>query len=223
MDMRSPIREVTVQKGAQVGATVGILENVIGYVMSHVKNAPVLMLTADAELAKLRMESYITPMIQQSGLQDLVKSADEVNVRKTGKTDVKVEWIGGGFLIPLGSRNPAKLRSVSIQYLLEDEIDGYPDEIGKDGLIPGHAARGGYSRLDLAREVQTTPDILDKLLRKLGRKSSEPSTHPPITQRLKNGDLFITNYEKRQRKPPSAEPEAVAERQKKFRENVTSL
>lgn len=133
MDMRSPIREVTLQKGAQIGATVGILENTIGYIISHVKNAPVLMLTADAELAKLRMESYITPMIQQSGLQDLIKSIDEVNPRKTGKTDVKIEWIGGGFLIPLGARNPAKLRSVSIQYLLQDEIDGYPDEIGKDG------------------------------------------------------------------------------------------
>ena len=133
MDMRSPIRELSLQKGAQICATVGILENTIGYIISHVKNAPTMMLTADAELAKFRMESYITPMIQLSDLEHLIKSADETNRRKTGKTDKKLEWVGGGFLIPLGAKNAAKLRSFSIQYLLEDEIDAYPYRVGKDG------------------------------------------------------------------------------------------
>ena len=97
------------------------------------------------------------------------------------------------------------------------------DEIDKDGLIPGHAARGGYSREDLAREVHTTNNNLNKLLAILGRKYHQPSTQLPITQRLKNGDILITNYEKRQRRKDSDTPEAVAERVKKHRENVTPL
>jgi phage terminase large subunit GpA-like protein len=129
----SPVREVAFMKGVQICATVGVLENAIGYCIAHVRTAPVMLLTADAELAKLRMESYITPMLQFSGLEGLIKSSDEKNTRKTGKTDKKIEWFGGGFLIPFGAQNANKLRSMSIRYLLRDEIDGYPDVVGKDG------------------------------------------------------------------------------------------
>lgn len=133
LSVDSPVREVSVQKGVQICATVGILENAVGYYIDAVKTAPMMLLTADAELAKLRMESYITPMLQFSGLEHLIKSADEKNTRKTGKTDRKIEWTGGGFLIPFGAQNANKLRSVSIEILLRDEIDGYPDTVGKDG------------------------------------------------------------------------------------------
>lgn len=133
LSVDSPVREVSVMKGVQLGLTVGVLENAIGYFIDHVRTAPVMLLTADAELAKLRMESYITPMLQFSGLQHLIKSADETNTRKTGKTDKKIEWVGGGFLIPFGAQNANKLRSLSIEILLRDEIDGYPDVVGKDG------------------------------------------------------------------------------------------
>ncbi len=133
LDVRSPVREVSVMKGSQVCMTVGVLENFIGYSMEHVKNAPMMMVTADAELAKIRMESYITPMMQQSDLMDLIQSTDETNTRKTGKTDKKVEWRGGGFLIPFGAVNPNKLRSLSIRFMLKDEPDGWPDAVGKDG------------------------------------------------------------------------------------------
>jgi phage terminase large subunit GpA-like protein len=133
LSLDSPVRELDFMKGAQVGATVGILENAIGYVIDHVKTAPTMLLTADAELAQLRMESYITPMLQYSDLMDLIQSADTTNSRKTGKTDKKLEWAGGGFLVPFGARNADKLRSISMQYLLEDECDAFPDTVGKDG------------------------------------------------------------------------------------------
>jgi phage terminase large subunit GpA-like protein len=129
----SPIREVDFMKGVQICFTVGVLENIIGYLIDHIKNAPVMFLTADDELAQLRMESYVTPMINYSELDHLIKSSDEKNTRKTGKTDKKIEWEGGGFLRPQGAKSAAKLRSISIQYLLEDEIDAYPDTVGKDG------------------------------------------------------------------------------------------
>jgi phage terminase large subunit GpA-like protein len=133
LSVDSPVREVSLMKGVQICATTGILENAIGYFIDHANTAPCMLVTADAELAQLRMESYITPMLQLSGLSHLIKSADETNTRKTGKTDRKIEWIGGGFLIPFGAQNANKLRSVSIQILLRDEIDGWPDVVGKDG------------------------------------------------------------------------------------------
>lgn len=133
LSVDSPIREVSVMKGVQVCMTTGVLENAIGYFIDHVKTAPVMLVTADAELAKLRMESYVMPMIQYSGLDHLIRSSDEKNTRKTGRTAKKIEWVGGGFLIPFGAQNANKLRSVSIQVLLRDEIDGWPAIVGKDG------------------------------------------------------------------------------------------
>jgi len=132
-DPMSDVREVAMRKGVQIGATVGILENVILYYIGYVRTAPMMMMTADSELAQVRMESYITPMINESGLDDRIRSLDIKNHRKTGKTDKKIEWIGGGWLVPFGAQNAAKMRSMSIQVLLCDEIDGWPLKAGRDG------------------------------------------------------------------------------------------
>lgn len=129
----SEVQEIDILKGVQTGFTVGVLENVIGYGMHHIKDAPMMLVTADKELAKIRMDTYIRPMINHSQLDHLIKSHDEKNTRKTGNTDSKIEWEGGGFLMPFGAKNADKLRSVSIQYLLLDEIDAYPERVGNDG------------------------------------------------------------------------------------------
>lgn len=129
----SPVRKLSFMKGVQICATTGVLENSIGYYIAHVKSASMMMVTADSDLAKLRMESAITPMLQESGLLHLIKSNDEANTRKTGKTDKRLDCIGGGCLIPNGAQNPNKFRSLPIRVMLRDEIDGWPDVVGKDG------------------------------------------------------------------------------------------
>lgn len=133
LSVDSPVREVTLMKGVQLGATVGVLENAIGYYIAHVGHSPMMLLTADAELAKIRLNTSIIPMIQLSGLAHLIQSSDEFNARKTGKTDKKIEISGGGFLLPFGAINATKLRSVPIEVLLRDEVDGYPLTVGRDG------------------------------------------------------------------------------------------
>lgn len=133
LSVDSPVRELDLMKGAQIGATVGIIENGIGYLIDHIKSAPSMLLTADAELAKLRVDTYVMPMIEYSGLRDLIRSSDENNTRKTGATSKKLEWQGGGYLVPFGAINANKLRSMSIMYLFEDEVDSYPERVGKDG------------------------------------------------------------------------------------------
>lgn len=131
-DVRSPVREVAVMKGAQIGVTVGVGENLIGYIIGQVRTRPAMLVTATQELVELRMEEYITPMIEQSELAKLIQS-NTGNARKTGKTDKKLSWYGGGFLIPTGSREASKLRSMSIWALILDEKDSYPARVGRDG------------------------------------------------------------------------------------------
>lgn len=169
LSVDSPISEIAIQKGVQIGATVGVLENGIGYYIEHVKVAPCMLVTADSELVKLRMESYITPMLQQSELLHLIKSADETNARKTGKTDRKLEWVGGGFLVPIGAQNANKLRSISIQLLLNDEVDGWPDVVGKDGdpvaLVRDRTAafEGSRKILDISTPLIKGQSKIEKL------------------------------------------------------------
>ena len=133
MSADDPTQIIDFMKGAQVGATVGILENTIGYLIDHVKAVPVMLLTADAELAATRMEAYILPMLENSGLSHLIQSSDDRNPRKTGSTAKRLEWAGPGFMVPFGAQNADKLRSISIRYLLEDECDAFPQRVGKDG------------------------------------------------------------------------------------------
>lgn len=133
--VESPVREITIKKGAQVCFTVAILENAQLYWIVHEKTAPCMMVTADDELANIRLTSYIIPMIQASGLDHLIVSADETNPRKTGKTNRKLEWLGGGSLLMQGARSAPKLRSVSIQNCQLDEADGAPRSVGKDGNL----------------------------------------------------------------------------------------
>ena len=127
----SPIREVYIMKGVQVCVTTGLFENRIGYSIEHMKDESCMMLTADNELGKIRMDYYIMPMINDSGLAGFIMPSDEKTTRRTGQTATKLEWQGGGFLLINGAQNPNKGRSVSIQILLGDELDGYKNTVGK--------------------------------------------------------------------------------------------
>lgn len=131
-DVNSPVREVSLMKGVQVTYTV-TLENGILYVVGQVKNAPAMLVTADAELAQLRLETYILPMLNLSGLGGKIQSSDEDNPRKTGKTKKQISWEGGGFLLPYGANNANKMRQSSIRFMLKDELDGWPQVVGRDG------------------------------------------------------------------------------------------
>lgn len=133
LDPRSPIQYVSLMKGAQIAWTTAVLENAVGYLIAVLKSTPSMLVTADAELAKMRMDAYITPMVQHSELSHLIQSNDQLNKRKQGSTNTKLEWSGGGWLLPFGANSANKLRSFSICVLLMDEVDGFPEQVGKDG------------------------------------------------------------------------------------------
>lgn len=131
-DTDSGVREVNLKKGVQITYTT-LLESGLLYYMAHVKTLPCMYMTADKELATARIENNIIPMINQSGFGDIIQSSDEGNSRKTGKTAHHIQWRGGGYLVPFGAKNADKMRSYSIAVLLKDEIDAWPDTVGKDG------------------------------------------------------------------------------------------
>lgn len=161
MSITSPVQIMAFMKGVQIGATVGIIENTIGYGIEHLKTSPFMFLIADAEIADLRVEEYIIPMLQHSKLSHLIQSNDENNgSRKSGQTKKKISWYGGGYLLPFGANNAAKLSSFSIQYLLIDEPDRFKKNVGQDGDPVGLAIDRTASFGDSRKiAITSTPTI----------------------------------------------------------------
>lgn len=133
LSVNNPVQEVAIMKGVQLGFSQGIIENSIGYEIEHIKKFPCMFVTADAELAKTILETRIQKMVRASDLEHLIQSSDEKNVRKQGSTSKRMEWQGGGFLLPFGANNAAKLRSFSIARLYLDEVDGFPLKLKAEG------------------------------------------------------------------------------------------
>jgi len=131
-DVDSPVREVNLKKGVQITYST-VLESGALYFMGHVKTLPIMYLTADKELASARIENNFLPMLAHSDLGHIIRSSDEGNSRKTGKTSNHLQFEGGGYLVPFGAKNADKMRSYSICVMLKDEIDAWPETVGKDG------------------------------------------------------------------------------------------
>jgi phage terminase large subunit GpA-like protein len=131
-DVDSPVREVNLKKGVQITYTT-MLESGLFYYITHIKTVPLMYMTADKELADARVENNIIPMLNQSGFADVIRSSDVTNKRKTGKTKHHLQWGIEGYMVPFGAQNAHKMRQYSIAILLKDEIDAWPEVVGKDG------------------------------------------------------------------------------------------
>lgn len=152
-DVDSPVREVNLMKGSQVTWTT-TLESGVFYFMAHVKTLPIMFITADKELADARIENNFLPMLLQSGFAEIIRSSDTGNTRKTGKTKNHVQFEGGGYLLPFGANNANKMRQVSACVVIKDELDGWPQTVGKDGdpdKLTDDRAKGYWPRRKILR------------------------------------------------------------------------
>jgi phage terminase large subunit GpA-like protein len=135
IDLFSPssgTQKVAIMKGAQLGFSVGILENLIGWIIDE-EPGPTMFVTADKELAESVVETRVDRMIESAGIQHKIfAQVEKAHGRKTGDTKSKKEF-PGGFLLPVGPNVAGKLRSYSIKTVLFDEVDGFPQEVGKEG------------------------------------------------------------------------------------------
>ena len=128
----SSVRELALMKGAQLGGTVAVLENFLGYIID-VCPGPTMAITGDKDMADVWMEKRVDPMLQSAGLSHKIfAQIKKKHGHNTGDTKSAKEF-PGGFLLSYGPRSGSKLRSNAIQYLLLDEEDAYPQEVGKEG------------------------------------------------------------------------------------------
>ena len=156
----SPVRKVAFMKPSQIGATVGILEAIIGYYIGCAPTS-IFFITADKGLAEKAVEIKIDQMLESCGLTDRIFAQNKtIGSRATGNTK-ELKQFPGGFLLPVGARSPGKLRQMACRVILMDELDGFPDEIGKEGS-PVSLAENRSNAFAAKRKIlyQSTPVIL---------------------------------------------------------------
>lgn len=152
-DVDSPVREVNLKKGVQITYST-VIESGLLYYIVHVKTLPLMYITADGELANTRMENNIIPMLNHSGFDSVIRSSDIGNTRKTGKTKKHIQFEGGGYLMPFGAKNADKMRDRSIAVMVKDEIDAWPQVVGKDGdpdMLSDARLKGYWERRKIFR------------------------------------------------------------------------
>lgn len=117
-----PARVIAVKKGAQIGFSVGVIENGIGYIIAQ-QPGNILFLSGHQELSEEAMNTKIDQMIDSCGLRPSIKP----NVRKkrnqrTGDTARSKEF-PGGYLVAGSASNHKLLRQRSIRYGFIDDFD----------------------------------------------------------------------------------------------------
>jgi phage terminase large subunit GpA-like protein len=128
----SGVHSVAIMKGAQLGFSVGVLENLIGWIIDC-EPGPTLFVSADKEMAESVVETRVDRMIESAGIGGKIfAQVEKKHNKKTGDTKEKKEF-PGGFLLPVGPNVGGKLRSYSIRFVLFDEVDAFPQETGREG------------------------------------------------------------------------------------------
>lgn len=119
---------VTVMKGAQIGVT-QLAVNWVGYIIEHTP-APILFFLPTREVAQQVSQTRVDPMFENTvSLRDRVspnRSRDKRN------TTFRKAYLGGELLMR-GANSAAAFRNISARFIVGDDLDGWPGEVGNEG------------------------------------------------------------------------------------------
>lgn len=133
---QSPVKIVTIMKPTQVGCTDGIGNNWL-LAIAHSYPAPCMMMLPTVELAKRHSKTKIAPSVKAMSCMDGL--IHDVKEKGGGNTLLVKEFPGGSWMF-VGSNSASALRSVSVKYLILDDIDGYEQDVNGEG-DPAELAR----------------------------------------------------------------------------------
>ena len=131
-DAKSAIQTVYIMKGAQIGATVGIDENFILYIIGC-NPGSTLFLAHTHDIAKEIFSKRIDPAIDNAGLREKIKSQTQKKANKSSGDTSTLKEFEGGFIIIGGLQSISRLKAFSIQNLIITEADEAAKDIGGQG------------------------------------------------------------------------------------------
>lgn len=129
LSQHSPVRTVHFIKSSGVGGTEAMY-NWIGYVMHHLRTQDMLVVVPTLELRERSFNPRFGKMIEESpALAALVPTGRR---DKTNRNDL-MEYGARTRLIKAGANSPDSLRSDHIPYVICDEVDAFPWDVGGEG------------------------------------------------------------------------------------------
>ncbi len=125
----SPVRQVTFIKSSGVGGTEAMF-NWIGYLMHHLGNKDLLVVLPTLELRDRSFNPRLAKMIDESpALAGIVSTAKR---DKANRGDL-LEYGARSRVIKAGANSPDSLRSDHLPYVICDEVDAFPWDVGGEG------------------------------------------------------------------------------------------
>jgi len=134
LSVYSPYKEVVFCKSSQTGGT-EIGNNWLGYIM-HICPGPTLMLMPTDSTVERNSKIRIDPMIAHSK-----ELSERVAPKKSrdGDNTINQKRFPGGVLYMGGANSPAVLKSIPVRFVMLDEVDEYPSDLGGQGSADGLA------------------------------------------------------------------------------------
>ncbi|MCK4883806.1 MAG: phage terminase large subunit family protein [Candidatus Diapherotrites archaeon] len=131
MSPNDPAHTIVTMKGAQIGFSVGVIENAIGYIIAQ-SPGNILLLTGHSELSEESVEK-VDHMIDGAGLRHLIRSSiQRKKNQKTGDTNKGKEFPGGS-LVSGSAGNHKLLRQRSVRYGFIDDFDAAKQSTKESG------------------------------------------------------------------------------------------
>jgi phage terminase large subunit GpA-like protein len=124
----SSVQRIVLMFAAQMTKTeIGL--NWIGYVMQHAP-APMLVVLPTLEVRKRWVRQRLDPLLNEVPV--IRALFDARRARDAGNAE-DLKDFPGGMLVLGGANSPASLSSMPIRYVLCDEVDRFPWEVGNEG------------------------------------------------------------------------------------------
>lgn len=125
----SPVRTVSFIKASGLGGTEA-LNCWLGYIMAHLQNKDTLVVMPTLELRDRSFNPRLMKMLDETPcLAELVSTASR---SRANRNDL-LEYGARARIIKAGANSPDSLRSDHLPYVICDEVDAFPWDVGGEG------------------------------------------------------------------------------------------
>jgi phage terminase large subunit GpA-like protein len=155
LSVHSPVQRVVVIKAAQLGLTAAAL-NWIGYIICE-NPASVLVVIPTDKLLEEWVAQDLNPMLTESPVVNEIVSSRPRDA--SNRKDLRE--FPGGLLMLMGANSENNFRQKKAKYLIADDIDAYPQEVGDEGDPIGLLARRQATFARRKALLISTPTIKD--------------------------------------------------------------
>ena len=168
MSSNSRVSDIWIMKSSQVGVTEATV-NFLGYTFDH-SPAPVMVLMPTLDARDAWKAQKLNPLLQETPvIRDLLggqRSRDAANSKDM------IDF-PGGVLFLSGGNSPNSYAQRSVRYLIMDDLDRFPSEVGEEG-DPVSLAKGRTKAFPRAKRVFiSTPTVAGESLIERGWNLSD--------------------------------------------------